>query len=140
MIYQYNCINFKCFCIYYCSITRSNCCFESENDNEVLLSVVYLLDIKKNPYKVTASPIHNTPLDTQYHCFRFTRLRKQQEKLTFLQITHQKSTACNLFPVMINPTSYRKINKSKNRYSLRRWSFRLLTDTPATFRWPLCEK
>ena len=54
-------------------------------------------------------------------------LRKQQEKLTFLQITHQKSTACNLFPVMINPTSYRKINKSKNRYSLRRWSFRFLT-------------
>ena len=69
---------------------------------EVLLSVVYLLDIKKNPYKVTASPIHNTPLDTRYHCFRFTRLRKQQEKLTFLQITHQKSTACKSLPATTN--------------------------------------
>ena len=45
-------------------------------------------------------------------------LRKQQEKLTFLQIKHQKSIACKLFPAMItlevteNPTSYRKINKS----------------------------
>ena len=35
-------------------------------------------------------------------------LRKQQKKLTFLQITHQKSTACKLFPAMINPASYQK--------------------------------
>ena len=54
-------------------------------------------------------------------------LRKQQEKMTFLQITHQKSTACKLFPAMINPKSYRKINKSKHWYSLSRFSFRFLT-------------
>ena len=42
-------------------------------------------------------------------------LRKQQEKLTFLQITHQKSTACKSLPATCkslpattNPQSYRK--------------------------------
>ena len=107
------------------------------------------------PYKVTASPIHNTPLDTRHHCFRFTRLRKQQEKIDLspnmapkinsvqitsgnVQITsgnvkitfsNVQITSGNNKPQVLpkNPTSYRKMNKNKNRYSPIRLSFRFLT-------------
>ena len=85
---------------------------ESENDNEVLLSVVYLLDIKKNPYKVTASPVHNTPFRYSIPLLQIYQAAKTTGKIDLspnnaLKINSVQITSCHDKPPELPKNLYK---------------------------------